>query len=78
MAIRIPLCAMRDGEKENGFPRRADALLGMTGERSTERSSESVIARSEATRQSASPLCAMRNAEKKRTDSHLGLTPSSE
>ena len=29
-AIRIPLCAVRDGEKENGFPRRAGALLGMT------------------------------------------------
>ena len=24
-AIRIPLCAVRDGEKENGFPRRAAA-----------------------------------------------------
>ena len=30
-AIRTPLCAVWDREKENGFPRRADALLGMTG-----------------------------------------------
>ena len=32
-AIRIPLSAVWDREKENGFPPRANALLGMTEEK---------------------------------------------
>ena len=55
---------MRDREKENGFPRRANALLGMTEEKRTERSQKLCHCEERSDAAIRIPLCAMWDQKK--------------
>ena len=70
-----PLMCDVGPEKRERIPTSACGLLGMTEERRTERSQKLCHCEERSDVAIRIPLCAMWNAEKKRTDSHVGAVP---